>query len=201
MFFDFIQIGPQIFFLQFSFRIIIFELIVRQLIKNDQFRTRHCTHTNATISTEIGKRKISYAAREESWFYLGWGSKFRTKKCRTANISEFKKNNESFSNLFFHFIELFNTQILNNFSNCKTIIFQIVKLNFFSNFPNFIIFFLIFQIVKFWKFINFSNPTISNIWLFSKSVNYSNLGNRIILQIRILTNFQNLTTKKINKFF
>ena len=45
-----------------------FYVIVRQLIKNSQFRKRHCTHMNAVFSTEI-ERKVSYAAQEESRFH------------------------------------------------------------------------------------------------------------------------------------
>ena len=49
----------------------VLSVIVRQLIKNSRCRTRNCTQTNATSSTEIG-RKVLYAAREESQFYLVW---------------------------------------------------------------------------------------------------------------------------------
>ena len=41
----------------------------------------------------------------------------------------------------------------------------------------------IFQIIKLCGFLNFSNSTISNVWSFSKSVNYNNLGNWLIFQI------------------
>ena len=51
-------------YLQLVYRTIIFNVIVCQLIKHSQYRTRHCTHTNAALSTEIG-RKVSYASREE----------------------------------------------------------------------------------------------------------------------------------------
>ena len=44
-------------------------------------------------------------------FLMGWGSKFRTTKCRTTDISKFQncvcKNNDSIilcSNLIFHFL-------------------------------------------------------------------------------------------------
>ena len=46
-----------------------FNVIVRQLIKNIQFHTRHCTLPNASFSTEMGK-EVSYAVREESRFHL-----------------------------------------------------------------------------------------------------------------------------------
>ena len=56
----FIEIEKKKFFQNFYFTIIahlIFNLIVRQLIKTNQFRTRHCTHTNTTFSNEI-RRKV-----------------------------------------------------------------------------------------------------------------------------------------------
>ena len=40
------------------YRTIIFKLIIRQLITNNQFRARHCTHTNTAFLTEVG-RKVS----------------------------------------------------------------------------------------------------------------------------------------------
>ena len=50
-------------------RTIILNVIVRQLIKNTQFRTHHCTQKNASFSTGIG-RKVSYAARDDNRFNL-----------------------------------------------------------------------------------------------------------------------------------
>ena len=51
--------------------VIFLSVIVRQLIKNSQYRTRNRTQANTTFSTEIG-RKILYAAREEGQFHLVW---------------------------------------------------------------------------------------------------------------------------------
>ena len=35
---------------------IIFKFIVRHFIKNNEFRTRHCTHVNTAFSTESGNK-------------------------------------------------------------------------------------------------------------------------------------------------
>ena len=51
------------------YRTIDVTLIVRQLIKNIPFRTRHCMHTNTAFSTEIG-RKASYTTWEKSERFL-----------------------------------------------------------------------------------------------------------------------------------
>ena len=48
---------------------IIWNVIVRELIKNSQFRMHNWTQTNASFLNEI-KKKVSYAAREESQFHF-----------------------------------------------------------------------------------------------------------------------------------
>ena len=74
----------------------------------------------------------------------------------------------------FYFLEtIWIFKVLDNFSNCKLLVFQIVKLK--KN--------LIYKIVKFLKFVNVSNLKHSNIWSFSNLVNHSNLGKYPIFQI------------------
>ena len=58
-------------FSKLLYRIIIYNSILRQLIKNCQFHTCYCTHTNAPYSTKIG-RKVTYATGKESRFHLVW---------------------------------------------------------------------------------------------------------------------------------
>ena len=48
-------VSPKFFFLQL-YHTMIFNLLVRQLIQNNLYRTHHCTHTNAAVSTKIGKK-------------------------------------------------------------------------------------------------------------------------------------------------
>ena len=59
--------------------------------------------------------------------------------------------------LFFHFFEIiWILKIFHNYSNCKMLIFQMIK----SIVLNF-------QILQFWKYVYFSNWKVSNIWSFS----------------------------------
>ena len=61
---------------------------------------------------------------------VDFDSNFEILKCRTTDISKFE--NWIILNLFSHFKKIFQTlKILNNFSNCKILIFQMVKLIFF----------------------------------------------------------------------